>query len=122
MDATTNGHHHGVSSYDADLDSLYAWMPPQAAPAVLPEAPASCNVYVMISGHKVQVTLRDSDEHHMLQRLAVVLEQFPAPEAPVSQAADVPHCPTHGALRQGKRGWFCPTRLDDETWCTHRAK
>ena len=30
--------------------------------APLPEAPASCNVYVTLAGRKVQVTIRDSDE------------------------------------------------------------
>ena len=101
-------------------------MEPEAVPTpALPEAPASCNVYVTLGGHKVQVTLRDTDEARMLARLAVVLAQYPAPAGPAQgqgQADTTPQCPTHGAMRQGKRGWFCPRQLDDGAWCKSRAK
>ena len=46
----------------------------------LPEAPASCNVYVTLAGRKVQVTLRDSNEARMLARLEQLLQRFPAEE------------------------------------------
>jgi hypothetical protein len=46
----------------------------------LPEAPASANVYVEIAGRKVQITLRDQDEQHLLARMTTILEQFPATE------------------------------------------
>jgi hypothetical protein len=46
----------------------------------LPEAPASCNVYVMLAGRKVQLTLRDSDEQRLLARLEALLKRFPAKE------------------------------------------
>src|SRR5207302_1240775 len=55
---------------------------PPTLPVSLPEAPASCNVYVTISGHKVQVTLRDHDEQRMLDRLQVLLNRYPAPAQP----------------------------------------
>ena len=42
----------------------------------LPEAPASCNVYVTLAGRKVQVTLRDSDEQRLLARLEKLLQRF----------------------------------------------
>jgi hypothetical protein len=44
---------------------------------VLPEAPASCNVYVELAGRKVQLTLRDSDEQRLLTRLEALLTKFP---------------------------------------------
>jgi hypothetical protein len=47
------------------------------APPALPEAPASANVYVEIAGRKVQITLRDQDEQHLLTRMTAILEQFP---------------------------------------------
>src|SRR5262245_9429009 len=50
-----------------------------AQPAPLPEAPASCNVYLLIGGHKVQVTLRDTDEHRLLVRLEELLQRYPLP-------------------------------------------
>src|SRR5207237_5128341 len=52
--------------------------PSQPAPAVptspLPEAPASANVHLELSGRQVQLTLRDSDEGRLLQRLEAVLD------------------------------------------------
>src|SRR6266571_4990007 len=45
------------------------------------EAPASANAYVLMNGHRVQVTLRDSNEAMLLERMAKILERFPA-EAP----------------------------------------
>jgi hypothetical protein len=44
----------------------------------LPEAPASCNVYVTVAGRKVQMTLRDRDEQRLLARLEQLLQRFPA--------------------------------------------
>ena len=113
-----------------------------ALPQPLPEAPASCNVYVMIGGHKVQVTLRDTDEHRMLERLAAVLAPYPVP-TPVS-----PQAPTQGQLspqqpnaaamhrpvtgfcivhnvemrwnegKGGRKGWY--SHRTDDGWCKGR--
>lgn len=94
--------------------------PALVAPAVpLPEAPCSCNVYVTISGHKVQVTLRDSDEQRMLARLAVLLQQYPAPQPPPQassqgQGEDTAWCAVHNTalhLNHGK---------DGRTWYSHK--
>src|SRR5262249_1580350 len=41
----------------------------------LPEAPASVNCHIMLEGRQVQLTLRDTDETRLLQRLAAVLQQ-----------------------------------------------
>src|SRR5215475_1077063 len=79
-----------------DADDGDGWPPdepvavetPAPAPtAALPEAPASANVYVQIDGHKVQVTLRDTDEARMLARLRVLLAQYPAAERPQAGAS-----------------------------------
>jgi hypothetical protein len=100
----------------------------EPCPAPLPEAPCSCNVYVMVSGHKVQVTLRDRDEQRMLGRLQILLKQYPAPQ-PVPQPPSpgqegTPRCPTHGALKRSTKGkgWYCPTKLDDDTWCPSKGR
>jgi hypothetical protein len=77
----------------------------------LPEAPASCNVYVTIAGHKVQVTLRDSDEQRMLARLQTLLDRYPAPVQPID---DTRQCPVHQVpMRQ--------TTKDGRTWYSHRT-
>jgi hypothetical protein len=107
-------------------------LPPEPQPEgvssayTLPEAPASCNVYVTISGHKVQVTLRDSDEQRMLARLAVLLEQYPAPQ-PAPQASSQGQnealikdwCSTHQVrmhqtTKNGQSWWSHKT---PEGWC-----
>jgi hypothetical protein len=88
---------------------------PPAAP--LPEAPASCNVYVTISGHKVQVTLRDTDEGRLLARLEAVLHRFPAPEKP---ADDTRQCPKHGVpmqLNHSKDGRAWYSHKTNQGWC-----
>ena len=52
-------------------------------PAPLPEAPASVNVRLTIDGREVQLTLRDTDEERLLERLQAVLQQYPlAPPTP----------------------------------------
>lgn len=81
----------------------------------LGEAPASVNVRVIIQGRECQITLRDTDEARLLQRLSVVLVQYPLPEAgapvapvaPAAPAAQIPaaigggYCVLHGVqMRQ----------------------
>lgn len=35
----------------------------------------------------------------------------------------VPHCPVHGPMRKSQKGagYFCPNKLEDGTYCTHKA-
>ena len=42
---------------------------------------------------------------------------------PEKQAAggNVPLCPSHGVSRQGKRGYYCPTKLENGCYCTWEA-
>jgi hypothetical protein len=107
----------------------------QASPAStstpLPEAPASVNVRLMIDGRDCQVTLRDTDETRLLQRLAVVLAQYPiaqactpppAPPAPVVDGP--PPCAIHGttlkASTKATGTWYCPVKGDDGKYCQTR--
>jgi hypothetical protein len=94
------------------------------APAPLPEAPASCNVYVTISGHKVQVTLRDSDEQRMLARLQVLLDRYPAPQpAPQASSQGKDWCQRHQVAMKlttkDGRSWFSH-RTAEGQWCKGR--
>jgi hypothetical protein len=54
---------------------LPEWKPEPIATA-LPEAPASINAYIMLSGHKCQITLRDTDETRLMERMATLLAQY----------------------------------------------
>ena len=93
---------------------------PQASPTVptspLPEAPASVNVHLELAGRQVQLTLRDSDEGRLLQRLDAVLQRFPLVVKPTDET---PRCPTHGPMKPSTKGkgWYCPTKLADGSWC-----
>ena len=100
----------------------------------LPEAPASVNCHITIAGRQVQLTLRDSDEARLLERLAVVLAQFPVPQ-PTPQASSQPQGqgqlspPQHNALAMHhKVTGVCPvhnvamkqTTKDGRSWWSHR--
>ena len=45
------------------------------------------NVRLTIGGREVQVTLRDSDETHLLQRLETLLARYPVPHIPVQASS-----------------------------------
>ena len=116
LDSASNG--------QAETPDQPAPAQPHASPAtpapMLPEAPASCNVYVTLAGRKVQVTLRDSDEQRMLARLDALLTRFPAEAEPEGeQAPPECWCGKHGVqmkLRNGEHGsWWSHKTADG--WC-----
>lgn len=97
------------------------------APVALPEAPASVNVRVIIGGREVQITLRDTDEARLLQRLSAVLAQYPLPESPALIASPLATqqdtegwCALHGTpMRQqsNARGTWWSHKLSDGAYC-----
>jgi len=93
--------------------------------APLPEAPASINVRLMLHGRECQLTLRDSDEERLLERLAVVLERYPVAQAstapPVSTGGD--WCPIHNLQmkEQTKDGRTWYSHRTPEGWCKGRT-
>jgi hypothetical protein len=92
--------------------------PKTEATAPLPEAPASCNVYVTLAGRKVQVTLRDNDEQHLLARLEALLKRFPA-EDEGEQAPPEGRCSVHGVQmtqHHNAKGSWCSHKTA-EGWC-----
>ncbi len=106
---TPNGSH----PYDATLERLYPAAP--APLAGLPEAPASVNCYIDLAGRKVQLTLRDTDEHRLLARLAAVLAQYPAePDGASSTPTPEGWCPRHQLQMQHQA-------KDGRTWYSHRT-
>ena len=102
-------------------------IPPQSEQAITPvthsEAPASCNTYVTIAGRKVQVTLRDSDEQRLLNRLEALLDRFPVEEESEPEANSTPPenwCPIHQVFMKrysnAKGSWFSH-KTPEGTWC-----
>jgi hypothetical protein len=98
--------------------------PDAPAPTVpLPEAPASVNVHLIISGRQVQLTLRDNDEGHLLARLEAVLQRFPLPPAEASgQSQGKDWCSKHHVqmklTQKDGRSWY--SHRTAEGWCTGR--
>ena len=99
---------------------------PVSPAAPLPEAPASVNVRLTIDGREVQLTLRDTDETRLLQRLAAVLAQYPVPLSPPapSQGQGEGWCLVHDTSmkwndgKDGRTGWYSHKTADG--WCKGR--
>jgi hypothetical protein len=88
-----------------------------ATPA-LPEAPASANCFVNLAGHKVQITLRDSNEEQLLSRMEKLLSRFPT-EEPASTTPPEGWCHKHNVqmkLNHGKRGTWWSHKLSNGQW------
>jgi hypothetical protein len=86
------------------------------------EAPASANAYVLMNGHRVQVTLRDYNEEMLLERMAKLLERFPA-EAPKEEPTPEGWCYKHNVqmkLNHGKRGSWWSHKLPNGQWCNQK--
>ena len=111
-------------------------------PQPLPEAPASVNVHLTIDGRDCQLTLRDTDESRLLQRLQAVLAQPPQTPAspqgqPQGQLSPQQHnaaamhrpvsgfCPVHTVQmhwnegKAGRKGWY--SHRTDDGWCKGRS-
>jgi len=118
---------HRISAgIDKRVREVLAALPaPTPAPpaASLPEAPASANCHIMLEGRQVQLTLRDTDETRLLQRLQAVLAQYPVPQAPTaSSITGEGWCARHQIQmtlnqKQG-RSWY--SHQTDQGWCKGR--
>ena len=101
----------------APTSSTAPAQPAAAATHPLPEAPASANCHVTIAGRQVQVTLRDTDETRLLERLTALLAQYPVEQAAASQSATTEGwCQVHQVqMRRNEkdgRSWWSPPAQD----------
>jgi hypothetical protein len=100
---------------------------PAPGPQTLPEAPASVNCHITLEGRQVQITLRDTNETRLLQRLTALLQQYPVPAPPATQGPSQGHgkgwCSKHNVqmkLHQKEgRSWFSH-RLPEGGYCKGR--
>jgi hypothetical protein len=79
----------------------------QLQPCMLPEAPASANVRVTLWGREVQITLRDTSETRLLQRLEELLAQVPVPQASSQPQAQLSPQQHNAAAMHKKVTDFC---------------
>jgi hypothetical protein len=82
---------------------------------LLPEAPASVNVRVMMAGREVQWTLRDHDEARLATRLEVLLARYPVVQPPAQASSQSEGwCSKHNCAMQEQH-------KDGRTWRSHRT-
>ena len=99
------------------------------ASTTLPEAPASVNCHILLAGRQIQLTLRDTDETRLLQRLAAVLQQYPAPQASTTPqrpreagpVQEIGWCKKHGVEmtlnHKDNRQWWSHYDQAAGRWC-----
>ena len=81
---------------------------PEAVTVTLPEAPASVNVRLTLGGREVQITLRDTNEQHLLERLEKLLQRFPVEEMKVGW------CTLHNTQMK-------ENHKNGQTWYSHQV-
>ena len=89
------------------------------------EAPASCNTYIDIAGRKVQFTLRDDNEEHLLARMEKLLSRFPLPEQEPADPGSAPTppenwCPIHQVPMKrysNAKGSWLSHKTPEGPWC-----
>jgi len=89
------------------------------------EAPASCNTYIDIAGRKVQFTLRDDNEEHLLARMEKLLSRFPLPEQEPADPGSAPTppenwCPIHQVPMKrysNAKGSWLSHKTPEGIWC-----
>jgi hypothetical protein len=121
---TTNGTHHEA---DEAIDVLYSWFPAsQPAPQPCPEALFSLTLKGKLDGIETLLTVRGMTSEEFKKNLAAVRGLLDAPQAqtPAPTTAPTPQCPQHGAMQPSSKGkgWYCPHRMEDDTWCPSKGK
>ena len=114
----------------SETDTTPGPQAPAAALQPLPEAPFSLTLKGTLGGQDALLTVRGITAAEFQANLAAVraLLDAPAPASPPAptqgQGDTPPQCPTHGALKRSTKGkgWYCPTKLDDDTWCPSKGK
>jgi hypothetical protein len=91
--------------------------PPEPLPAPLPEAPVSITLKTTLHGHEVLVTLRGVDFASVKAQVEDASQWLQAQRGQTTNTT--PQCPTHGAMKPSTkgRGWYCPRKLADGSWC-----
>jgi hypothetical protein len=81
------------------------------------EAPSSVNCHIVVDGRQVQLTLRDSDEQRLLERLTVVLKAYPAPQAAPASAPS----PGQAGWCQQHQVQMRQTTKEGQSWWSHKT-
>jgi len=89
--------------------------------------PPTHKIVYLLMGFQVETTIEGKADalKTLLQRIQEIGGQ-PANLAPAGgtkpNGGVAPKCPRHKSpMRKGKRGWFCPRRMDDGDYCPESA-
>jgi hypothetical protein len=124
--STSNGSTNGASDYEADLDLLYAWMPPSTPAAPCPEATFSITLRGTLDGVETLLTARGQTAEEFrrnLQSIRGLLDPPPAAASTESAAPIKDWCAVHQTrmyLNQKEgRSWYSH-RTPEGTFCKGR--
>jgi hypothetical protein len=119
---SSNGH---STAFDAEVDVLYAWMPPAPPHTACPEAVFSLTMKGCVDGHETLLTVRGQSPAQFKANLAAVRGLLDQPQSgPTPSTGELPPCPFgHGFLRKStkREGYYCPKKNQDGTYCKGRA-
>jgi hypothetical protein len=123
--SSSNGTTSGVSDYEADLDQLYAWMPPQTLPQPCPEALFSLTLRGKIGGQEALLTARGQTAAEFKANVEAIkgLLDPPQPAATPVQASSQSEswCKVHNVAmkqttKEGK-SWYSHYDQGAGKWC-----
>ena len=75
-----------------------------------------------LHGHEVLVTLRGVDFASVKAQVEDASQWLQAQSG--HTADDTPQCPKHGAMKPSTKGkgWYCPHKLADGSWCPSKGR
>jgi hypothetical protein len=95
--------------------------------AAQPQVGATFTINATIDGFPVQITVEGKADvlRGMIDRLKAIGATPPVENSLTMvnkiSTADAPICEYHGAMRQGRHGWFCPKKMGDGSYCKSKA-
>jgi hypothetical protein len=91
-----------------------------------PAPAAKFHITATLEGFPVVIEAegKADDLRALVARLKAIGATPPTPigvKAEPTNNDDAPVCEYHGAMRQGRHGWFCPKKMGDGSYCKSKA-
>jgi hypothetical protein len=89
-------------------------------------APARFTITAQLHGFPIEISFEgkiESLKNAVAKLVEIGAVPTSAPSLPIQapQPEAAPKCKYHGPMKQGKRGWFCPRKLSDGSYCEEKA-
>jgi hypothetical protein len=118
--STSIGSTNGASDYEADLDLLYAWMPPSTPAAPCPEATFSITLRGTLDGVETLLTARGQTAEEFKRNLQAIRGLLDQPQ-PTPQAASQAEAPIKDWCGVHQVRMYLNHGKDGRTWWSHRT-